>query len=383
MADAERPGRDDREGRPDPDKLLAELKAQEAPVRGRLRIYLGMAPGVGKTYAMLHEGRRRKGRGTDVVVGFVETHGRKLTAEAIGDLEVVPRLQVEHSGIVLEEMDAEAVIARKPQVALVDELAHTNAPGSRFEKRWQDVELIRDAGVHVISTVNIQHLESLNDIVERITGVRVRETVPDHVIDEADEIEIVDMSPEALRARLRHGNVYPPEQAARAADNFFRAGNLAALRELALRRVAQEVDEQLERYMLGHQLEGWETDERIAVLVDQSAHALVLLRKGWRLAAGLNGKLYAVTIDEGRLDANAGRDLARNLHVAEDLGAEIVRLAGDRLEAIAVFVRANRINHIVLGQSPSRLPVRLSAPLSERLVRRLPEVELHICATPN
>ena len=211
------------------------LQAGEG-ARGRLRVYLGMAPGVGKTYAMLNEGRRRKQRGTDVVVGFIETHGRPLTEQAMGDLEVIPRKKVEYKGVTLEEMDTEAVIARKPQVALVDELAHTNAPGSKYEKRYEDVRELLDHGITVISTVNIQHLESLADIVQTITGVPVRERIPDAIVDNADEVEIVDMSPQALRSRMRHGNVYPPERAQQALQSFFREGNLNALRELALRQ---------------------------------------------------------------------------------------------------------------------------------------------------
>ena len=214
--------------------------------RGRLRVYLGAAPGVGKTYAMLAEGRRRRSRGTDVVVGYVETHGRAATAAQLGDLPVVPRTKVEYRGATFEEMDLDAVLARRPAVALVDELAHTNAPGGRHEKRWQDIEELLDAGIDVISTVNVQHLESLNDVVERITGVVQRETVPDAVVRAADQIELVDMSPEALRRRMAHGNIYPPERVDAALANYFRPGNLGALRELALLWVADRVEESLQ-----------------------------------------------------------------------------------------------------------------------------------------
>ncbi|MGH9003092.1 MAG: histidine kinase, partial [Acidimicrobiia bacterium] len=202
--------------------------------RGTLRIYLGAAPGVGKTFAMLNEGRRRKSRGTDVVIGFVETHGRARTAEQIGDLEVVPRQQVTHRGAACEEMDLRAVLARRPEVALIDELAHTNVPGSGHAKRWQDVAVLLDAGIDVVSTVNIHHLESVNDVVERITGVRQGETLPDEVVRAAEQVELVDMTPEALRRRMAHGNVYAPEKIDAALANYFRPGNLAALRELAL-----------------------------------------------------------------------------------------------------------------------------------------------------
>ena len=220
--------------------------------RGKLRVYLGAAPGVGKTFAMLNEGRRRRDRGTDVVVGFVETHGRVNTAAQIGDLEVVPRRRIEYRGASFEEMDLDALLVRAPSVALVDELAHTNVPGSRHEKRWQDIDELLDAGVDVISTVNIQHLESLNDVVEAITGTVQRETVPDDVVRRADQIELVDMTPEALRRRMAHGNVYRPENVDAALANYFRVGNLSALRELALLWLADRVDEGLERYRADH-----------------------------------------------------------------------------------------------------------------------------------
>jgi two-component system sensor histidine kinase KdpD len=247
--------------------------------RGSLRIYLGAAPGVGKTFAMLNEGRRRRGRGTDVVIGYVETHGRARTAEQIGDMEVVPRRVLEYRGAALEEMDLDAVLARSPDWALVDELAHTNAPGSERSKRWMDVEVIRDAGIDVIATVNIQHLESLHTAVESITGVAVRETIPDKIVDEADRVELVDISPEALRKRLEQGKIYPADRAQAAMANFFRTGNLAALRELALRRTAKEVQDQLERYMHDHQIGAvWPSTDRVMVAIDHRPIARDLLR---------------------------------------------------------------------------------------------------------
>src|SRR5690349_6744378 len=234
--------------------------------RGQLRIYLGAAPGVGKTYTMLEEAHRRAQRGTDVVVGFVETHGRQRTRDMIGDLEVVPRATMVHRGATFTEMDLDAVLARRPEVAIVDELAHTNVPGSRHAKRWQDIQELLDAGVTVLSTVNIQHLESLNDVVEQITGIPQRETVPDEFVRAADQVELVDMAPEALRRRMAHGNVYPPEKVDAALSNYFRVGNLTALRELALLWVAGKVDEQLERYRADHGIAGtWETRERVVV----------------------------------------------------------------------------------------------------------------------
>ena len=223
--------------------------------RGSLRIYLGAAPGVGKTYAMLNEAKRRKARGTDVVVGYVETHGRLNTLAQVARLEVVPRKQVAYRGTTLEEMDLDAVLARRPAVALVDELAHTNAPGSRHAKRWEDVDALRDAGIDVVTTLNIQHLESLNDVVERITGVKQRETIPDEVARDAEQVELVDMAPEALRRRMAHGNVYGPEKVDAALGNYFRVGNLTALRELALLWLADKVDEALHEYRVAHGIE--------------------------------------------------------------------------------------------------------------------------------
>ena len=226
-----------------------------AGARGRHRVYLGIAPGVGKTFTALEELHRRAERGTDVVIGFLETHGRKHTADLAASLEQLPRKQIPYKGVVVEEMDTDAVIARNPAVALVDELAHTNATGSEHKKRWQDVEDLLAAGITVISTVNIQHLESLADIVASITGVQVNERVPDRVIDGADEVELIDMAPHALRQRMRHGNIYPPERAERALESFFREGNLMALRDMALRKMAQVCEQELEEYMHDHQID--------------------------------------------------------------------------------------------------------------------------------
>ncbi len=237
--------------------------------RGRLRIYLGAAPGVGKTFAMLNEAHRRLDRGTDVVVGLVEVHGRAKTAAALAGLEIVPRRTAEYRGATFTEMDVDAVLARRPEVALVDELAHTNVPGSRNEKRWQDIDELLDAGIDVTSTLNIQHLESLNDVVTKITGVVQRETVPDAVVRGADQVELVDMTAEALRRRMAHGNIYPADKIDAALSNYFRVGNLTALRELALLWLADKVDEQMERYRREHDIVGlWEARERVAVCLN-------------------------------------------------------------------------------------------------------------------
>jgi len=330
------------------------------PGRGRLRVYLGMAAGVGKTYAMLNEGRRRKGRGADVVIGYVETHGRPLTEQQIGDLEIVPRKQMTYRGITLEEMDTEAILARHPQVALVDELAHTNVPGAKHAKRYQDVEDLLNAGITVVSTLNIQHLEGLNDIVEAITGVRQRETVPDRVLDEADEVELVDIAPDALRARLRHGNVYPPERARKALEHYFSQSNLTALRELALRRTAEKTETQLEVLMQGREEPGelaWATTatERVMVAFDGRPHSQQLLRDGWRLARGLKASLLAVTVVTPRRllppHSPAAEQLAEQMRLAEDLGAEVLRVEGTDIAAtLAQVARERHITQIVIGQ---------------------------------
>ena len=363
--------------RPDPDLLLERLgREEQASGRGRLRIYLGAAPGVGKTYAMLQEGKRRKARGTDVVVAFAETYNRPLTLEALQGLDVIPRKAVEYRGVTLDEMDTDAVIARHPEVALVDELAHTNAPGSKHEKRWQDVYDLLDAGITVISTLNIQHLESLNDVVAGITGVQVRETVPDSVVDDADEIEVVDISPQALRSRMRHGNIYAPEQATRALEGFFREGNLTALRELVLRRVADQVDEELDKYMHEHRLEGWEAGERVAVLLDNTHGSERVVRRAWRLAAALDGDLIALYLTP--LTREQG--MTRVLTIAMDLNATLRELPGEDLATeIATFLTAEHVQHLVMGVHSPRavLGFRREA-LPDRLLRRHPHALFHL-----
>src|SRR2546430_3478410 len=260
-------------------------EATDRPGRGRLRIYLGSAAGVGKTYAMLSEGHRRVERGADVVVGFAEAHERPQTSALLAGLEVLRRATLEYRGGTFEEMDLDAVLARRPEIALVDEFAHTNVPGSRNEKRWQDVEELLDAGIDVISTVNIQHLDSLNDVVERITGIQQRETLRDDIVRRADQVELVDMTPEALRRRMAHGNIYKPEKVDAALANYFRPGNLAALRELALLWVADKVDDSLHEYMENHGImAAWETRERIVVALTGAPGGEHLVRRAARMA---------------------------------------------------------------------------------------------------
>ncbi len=370
----ERP-RPDENGRPDPESLLDRYQLRDLtpasdagdsahPARGRLRIYLGMAAGVGKTYAMLNEGRRRKSRGTDVVVAWVETHGRKLTQQQIDDLEIIPRKRIAYRGVELEEMDLDAVLARKPAVALVDELAHTNVPGSRHEKRYQDVEELLASGVTVISTVNVQHLEGVNDLVEAITGTRQRETLPDRVVDEADEIELVDISPEALRARMRHGNIYPPDRARVALERYFSISNLTALRELALRRLSEKTERQLEAFMTG----GAETSalpqapaaiERVMVAFSARDVTRHLLREGYRLAHGLRAPFLALTVRRAGQapTSEAETELASYKRLAEDLGAEVIEAAEEGelssariAEAIARVVSERQVTLLVVGR---------------------------------
>ena len=265
--------------------------------RGQLRVYLGSAPGVGKTYRMLDEGWRRKERGTDVVIGFVETHGRPLTEAQLRDIEIVPRTSREYRGTRFDEMDLEAILTRLPKVVLVDELAHTNVPGGRHAKRWQDVEDLLDAGVDVITTVNIQHLESVNDVVEKITGVTQQETVPDVVVRRAEQVELVDITPEALRRRMAHGNIYTADKIDASLSNYFRTGNLSALREIALLWLADRVEDALQRYQQDHDIDTtWETRERLIVGVTGTAVDEILLRRAARIASRNGAALLAVHV---------------------------------------------------------------------------------------
>jgi two-component system sensor histidine kinase KdpD len=334
--------------------------------RGQLRIYLGAAPGVGKTYAMLEEAHRREGRGTDVVVGFVETHGRAQTEKMIGDLEVIPRRTMSYRGATFSEMDVDAILARHPQVALVDELAHTNVPGSRNAKRWQDIQELLDAGITVLSTVNIQHLESLNDVVEQITGIIQRETVPDQIVRAADQVELVDMTPEALRRRMAHGNVYAAEKIDAALGNYFRVGNLTALRELALLWLADKVDEQLDRYRAEHGIAAtWEARERVVVALTGGPEGETLIRRAARVAArGKGADLLAVHV--ARSDGLAGADpalLAKQRILVESLGGTYHEvIGGDVPTALLDFARGVNATQLVLGASRRGRLAQIFAP---------------------
>ncbi len=336
------------------DALLARLKDRE---RARLRIYIGAAPGVGKTFAMLQDAHALRARGLDVVAGLIETYGRPETEAQIRDLEVVPRRAVEYRDVTVEEMDVDAIVARKPQVSVVDELAHTNAPGSRHEKRYQDVLEILDAGIHVMTAVNIQHLETLNDAVAGVTGVRVRETVPDTFLDRADEVINVDVTVEELRDRLRQGKVYKPEKVEQALANFFRKGNLSTLRELALRAVADEVGEKAASYRAREGLAPALIPERVMVCMSSNSLAPRVIRTGARIAGRLGAKWYAVYVETpqerpGRIARGDSDALQQNIKLAESLGATVVRVKAERpADGLIAFAQREGITHVIFGQS--------------------------------
>ncbi len=371
--------------RPDPDALLARVRADEARAgRGRLKVFFGAAPGVGKTYAMLEEARARRAEGVDVLAGVVETHGRKETMALLDGLEVLPRRTLEYRGVSLQEFDLDAALARRPGLLLVDELAHTNAPGSRHVRRWQDVEELIDAGIDVYTTLNVQHLESLNDVVARITGVEVRETVPDAVLDAADQIEVADLSPDDLLQRLEAGKVYVPEQARRAIARFFRKGNLIALRELALRRAAERVDAQMRGYMREHGIrDTWPAGDRILVCVGHNPHSARLVRAARRMAAGLRCEWIALHVEtpgHERLPARDRDTLVANLHLAEELGALIVTLYGLKAtDEILAYARRHNVTRIIVGKpTHPRWRDLLVGSLLEGLVRGSGDIDVYV-----
>lgn len=353
--------------------------------RGSLRIYLGAAPGVGKTYAMLQEGRRRAERGADVVVGVVETHGRRYTTEQLGDLEVVPRREISYRGTTLEEMDLDAVLERRPKICLVDELAHTNAPGSRHAKRYEDVEVLLAAGIDVISTVNIQHLESLNDVVERITGAAQREIIPDALVRAADQVHLVDQTPEALRRRMAHGNIYGKERADAALANYFRVGNLSALRELALMWVADQVDDGLQAYRERHGIsDGWETRERIVVAVTGAPTSDDVIRRASRIATRLRGELIGVRVrSTDGLAADTGEGLETQKLLLSALGARYREVASSDVGlALVEVARTENATQIVLGSSHrSRWAELTRGSVVNDVTRHSGSIDVHIIST--
>lgn len=371
--------------RPDPDALLERLNVEaEREHRAKLRVYFGFAPGVGKTYRMLQVARDLVRQKVDVVVGAVETHGRYDTGGLLLGLEILPRRKIDYRGRELEEFDLDAAIARRPRILILDELAHTNAPGSRHTKRWQDAVELLDAGIDVYTTLNVQHVESLNDVVAQITHVQVRETVPDSILDRADAVELVDISPEELLARLREGKVYLPDQASRAAEHFFRRGNLLALRELALRRTAERVDAEVMEFREQEGVEDtWPTTERILVCVGASPASGRLLRAGRRMAAGLRAPWVAAYVEPlgiAPLGEREQKRLEEHLKLANSLGASVVRLTGASVgEAILDYARKHNVTRIVVGKpAHSRLRDRLRGSLLDRIVAGSGDVDVHV-----
>ena len=351
--------------------------------RGTLRIYLGAAPGVGKTFAMLDEGQRRKDRGTDVVVGLVETHGRLKTLAKIGDLPVVPRRRITYRGSEFEEMDLDAVLARQPEVVCVDELAHTNIPGSRNEKRWQDINELLDAGITVLSTVNIQHLESVNDVVEKITGIRQQETVPDSVVRAAEQVELVDITPEALRRRMAHGNIYAPDKVDAALGNYFRVGNLTALRELALLWLADKVEDALTQYRRDHDIDDtWETRERVVVALTGGPEGDTLIRRAGRIAARGGAGLIAVHVSKSDgLSTASPESLGTQRQLVESLGGSYHEIIGDNISASLIeFARAQNATQLVLGASRRSGLARMltGAGIGLGTIRLSGDIDVHI-----
>jgi two-component system sensor histidine kinase KdpD len=365
------------DNRPSPDALLKE--AGQAG-RGRLKIFLGAAPGVGKTYEMLVQARRRRLDGVDAVIGVVETHGRVETDLLTKGLEIVPKKRVPYRGKVLAEMDLDAILQRRPRLVLVDELAHDNAVGSRHPKRYLDVEELLSAGIDVYTTLNVQHVESLNDVVARITKVRVRETVPDSILDRADDIELVDLTPEDLLQRLKDGKVYLPGAAERAQQNYFIPGNLAALRELALRRTAQRVDAQMVDYMRAHAIAGpWEASERLLVAVNARPGAASALRYARRLADRLRASWTAIHVETGAASEAERDSVAQALRLAERMGAVSATVpAASEADGIVQFARANNVTHIVAMASPPRWWDIIRPPLAGQIIRRAGDISVHV-----
>ena len=373
------------ERRPDPDELLARVKeAETRQARGKLKIFFGAAAGVGKTYAMLEAARGQRAQGIDVVVGWVDTHGRVETEALLGGLEILPRRAVEYRGTALKEFDLDAALGRRPALMLVDELAHSNAPGSRHAKRWQDVLELLDAGINVYSAMNVQHVESLNDVVAKITGVIVRETVPDSIFQHTDELELIDLSPDDLLHRLRDGKIYIPEQAREAVDNFFRKGNLIALRELALRVTAQHVDAEMRHYMRDHAIrQTWPVRERLLVCIGPSPSSIRLVRAAKRMAEGLGAEwivAYVETPAQVRLPQEARDRVAQTMRLAEQLGAEVHTLTGQRMsDEILAFARSRNVSKIVVGKPERPLWRRIAmGSIVDTIVQGSGEIDVYV-----
>jgi two-component system sensor histidine kinase KdpD len=358
------------------------ITAEPEKTRGRFKIFLGYAPGVGKTFSMLSEGIRRRQRGEDVAIGIVETHGRKGTAELAAKLEHIPTREIDYKGTLFHEMDVDAILEQHPQVVLIDELAHSNIVGSRNAKRYEDVFLILDANIDVLSTINVQHIESLTPRIQSLTGIPVRETVPDWVLDRADEIVLSDLTPEALVTRMRRGDIYPVDRAERALSNFFRRGNLIALREMALHRVTRAVDRTLDDYVKRKQLgPHWSVTEKVAVCISANAQARDLIARGARLAEGLGGEFYVVHVQSPKDDTpERRRTLESSLQFAANLGAQIVHLTGKNIPSTtAAYVREHRITQAMFGRSALHgLRKYLYFFAIQRFMSEAPHVDLHI-----
>lgn len=357
---------------------------QAAPEKtsGIFKVFLGYAPGVGKTYNMLSEAIRRRKRGEDVIIGIVETHGRQGVADLISQLPAVPRRKLDYKGTTFEEMDVDAVISRRPQVVLVDELAHTNIDGSKHKKRYEDVLEILDAKIDVLSTLNIQHLESVTPTVQSITGIQMRETVPDWVLDRANEVVLADLTPEALQTRMRRGDIYPVERAEKALANFFRAGNLLALRELALRHVTHSVDRSLESYLQRKRIDqNWGVSERVAVCISSNPASQQLIARGARMAHGLDAEFYVIHVETGKgRTGDRSRALATNIRFAENLGAKFIQLKGNIVATtVATFVREQKITQVIFGRSAVHgWKKYLYLAAMNRFLAKAPAVDVHI-----
>src|ERR1700692_9559 len=363
-----------------PEEWLEKVSPEKT--RGTFKLFLGYAPGVGKTYSMLSEALRRRSRGEDLVIGVVETHGRKGIEELASQIEAVPRKKIEYKGTVFEEMDVDAILGRKSEVVLVDELAHTNIPGSKHRKRYEDIQDLLAAKIDVVSTLNIQHIESIAPVVRSITGITVRETVPDWVPLTATETVMVDLTPEALHNRMKRGDVYSTEKVERSLKNFFRRGNLIALRELALRQVAEQVDRSLETYMEDEDIrKNWGVRERMAICISGNPAGQYLIARGARMARRMDAELYVVHVDReiGPKESNPAA-LTANLRFAESLGAKVIRLKGRSVaDSVAEFVRSKHITQVIFGRAPVhdwRKYLYLSA--VHRFLRESPAVDVHI-----
>ncbi len=373
------------ENRPNPDLLLARVQADEgAQSRGRLKIFFGASAGVGKTYAMLEAAHEQRRAGVDLVAGYIESHKRAETEALVGGLELLPRWQIEYHGATIEEFDIDAALARHPKLILVDELAHTNVAGARHPKRWQDVEELLEAGIDVYTTINVQHIESLNDVVAQITGVIVRETVPDRIVEQADEVELIDLTPDDLLQRMKEGKVYLPQQAERAVQNFFRKGNLIALRELALRRTADRVDAQMQHYRQNHAIaQTWPTNERLLVGVSPGPLSARLVRAARRMAATMRAEWIVVAVETPktlRLPEPQREQLIQTLRLAEQLGAETVSLSGQRAsDTILDYARARNVTKIVIGkpERPRWQEIVFGSTVDE-LVRRSGDIDVYV-----